>query len=193
MKKRGSLRDYSCFIWSFLFFVFFSYGDTVYSREEALKVINILQEIERYRAQSRQRSLTQAMITESELNSYIAYRIDVEREQIMKELRFKLLKGNKIEGKVFIDLSGQKIPGFLRPQMIIYFGGRIEVRDGRVKLDLRDLFIEDQRIEPRVVDLIISIASRAKKISTWSINDWFELPYGIKDLEIRRRAAVLFY
>lgn len=193
MKKRGSLRDYSCFIWPFLFFVFFSYGDTVYSREEALKVINILQEIERYRAQSRQRSLTQAMITESELNSYIAYRIDVEREQIMKELRFKLLKGNKIEGKVFIDLSGQKIPGFLRPQMIIYFGGRIEVRDGRVKLDLRDLFIEDQRIEPRVVDLIISIASRAKKISTWSINDWFELPYGIKDLEIRRRAAVLFY
>jgi hypothetical protein len=58
-------------------------------------------------------SIRKIVITESELNSYIAYRIETEKEKIMKEFRLKLYKKNRIEGKVLVDLRGQKIPKFL--------------------------------------------------------------------------------
>jgi len=170
-----------------------STGIQDYSLPEAQKVLKAIEKIEREQSSGNKDSLKKIVITESELNSYIAYRIETEKEEVVKELRLKLFKGDKIEGKVLIDLRGQEIPKFLRPQMTLYFEVKLEVKEGIVRFDFKDLFIEEQRVQLMTVDLIIYIGSKIKNTESWSINDWFELPYGIKDVETLRRKVAFYY
>ena len=132
-------------------------------------------------------------MTESELNSYIAYRIESEKEDIMKELRLKFLENNKIEGMVVIDLRGQALPKFLPPQMTFFLGGILEVDGKWVRINLKHLFLENQRIQPEILDLVIFIGSRIQNSEPFSLEDWFELPYGIKDIKTQERGIVFYY
>ena len=190
--KAGFARKIA-FGFLFLSLSILSTGIQDYSLPEAQKVLKAIEKIEREQSSGNKDSLKKIVITESELNSYIAYRIETEKEEVVKELRLKLFKGDKIEGKVLMDLRGQKIPKILRPQITLYFEAKLEIKDGRVRFDFKDLFLEDQRIQPMTVDLIIYIGSKITNTEPWSINDWFELPYGIKDVETLRRKAAFYY
>ena len=168
-------------------------GTQNYSRQEVEKVLKALEKIERETASGTLRSIQKISVTESEFNSYISYSIEEKKEKFLKELRIKLFKKNKIEGMVLIDLRGEKIPKFFRPQMTLYFRGKLEVKNGFVRLGLKDLFLEEQRIEPKILDLVIAFAAKIENFEVWSINDWYELPYGIKDIETQNHKAVVFY
>lgn len=176
-----------------LFLVIFASGNNRYSFREAMKVKNILDKIRAEQKEEAQRALKEIVITESEFNSYIAYLIEVNREKVMRELRLKLFKENKIEGKIFIDLTGQDIPKFLRPQMTFYFKGNFQVENGRAKINIKKLFLEDQPIPPLILDLIIYISSQIQNFEASSINDWYELPYGIINIETKRGRAIISY
>ncbi len=176
-----------------LFFFIYVYGNPDYSLEEAQKVLRLIERVQKEQLKPNVRKLRKVVLTESELNSYIAFRIEIEKEEVMKELRLKLFKDNSIEGKIFVDLRGQKLTKLLRPEMNLYFGGKIEVKDGRVRLAIKDLFLEDQPVQPMVLDLIIFIASRIDKTEASSINDWYELPYGIKDVKTDIGEAAFYY
>lgn len=177
----------------FLCFSILSFAIQNYSLPEALKVLKAIERIEREQSIGNKHSLREIIITESELNSYIAYRIEIEKEEIMRELHLKLFKGNKIEGKILIDLKGQELSKFLRPQMSLYFGGKLEVKNGVARVNIKELFLEEQRIEPMILELIISIAAKIENTEPWSINDWYVLPYGIKDIKTHRRKAIFYY
>jgi hypothetical protein len=177
----------------FLFFSTFTSGIQDYSRQEVDKVLKAIDRVERETATQTKRPLKKISITESELNSYIAYRIEKENEKFMKELRLKLFKNNKVEGIVLVDLRGERVPKFLRPQMTLYFGGKLEAKDGLVKFILKDLFLEEQRIDPKLLDFIVAFAAKIENYEVWSINDWWELPHGIKNVETENHKAVFFY
>jgi DNA-binding ferritin-like protein (Dps family) len=132
-------------------------------------------------------------ITESELNSYIAYRIETEKEEIMKELRLKLFEMNRIEGKIHIDLRGQDIPQFIRPEMDLFFAADIVVADGKAKLNLKEIFLGDEPIQPFIIDLIIAVSAKVNKVEATSITDWYELPYGIKNIKTQKGQAIFYY
>lgn len=170
-----------------------AFGVQDYSRQDVDKILKAIEKVERETARGTKRSLEKISVDESELNSYIAYRIEEENERFLKELRVKLFKKNKIEGKILVDLRGENIPKFLRPQMTLYFGGKLEVKNGMVKLVLKDLFLENQRIDPNVLDFVIALTAKIEKYEIWSINDWYELPYGIKDIETQNHKAIFFY
>jgi hypothetical protein len=176
-----------------IFLSFLAYGAQKYSQQEVDKVLKAIEKVERETAGQTKRPMKKISITESELNSYIAYRIEKKNEKFMKELRIKLFKKNKVEGMVLVDLKGERVPSFLRPQMSLYFGGKLEARDGLVKFILKDLFLEEQRIEPKVLDFIIAFAAKIENYEVWSINDWWELPHGLKDVETENHKAVFFY
>ncbi len=178
---------------SALLLLFFSSETQNYSRQEALRVVDTLQRIQAAQLQEHKGPLRQIVISESELNSYIAYRIEAEKEEIMKELHLKLFEENKIEGKMFIDLTGQEIPKVLQPQMTFYFAGKLQVEKAKVKLNIKKLFLEEQSIPVLVLDLIIYISSKIDGSQASSINDWYELPYGIKDLKTQPGQIVVFY
>jgi len=193
MKFRTLFTRKTAFIFILLSFSILSSGIQDYSLPEALKVLKAIDQMESEQSRRDKNPLKKIVITEKELNSYIAYRIETEKEEIMKELRLKLFKRNKIEGKVLIDLRGQKIPKFVRPQMTLFFGGRLEVKKGRARLNIKDLFLEDQRVKPTILDLILDLASKINNTEASSMNDWYELPYGIKDIKTNRRKAIFYY
>jgi hypothetical protein len=172
---------------------FLASGTQKYSPQEVNKVLKAIDRVERETATHIKRPLKKISVTESELNSYIAYLVEVKNEKFLKELRLKLLKKNKVEGIILIDLRGEKVPDFLRPQMTLYFGGKLEANEGLVRFILKDLFLEEQRIEPKVLDFIIAFAAKIGNYKVWSVNDWWELPHGIKDVETEAHKAVFFY
>ena len=180
-------------VFLFLSISIFSSGIQDYSLPEALKVLKAIEKIESEQPRADKSSLQKIVITESEFNSYIAYRIEKEKSEILKELRLKFLRKNKIEGKIFIDLKDQKIPKFLKPQMTLYFGGRLEVRDGKARINMKDLFLEGQRVQLMVIDFILYIQAKIDNQKASSIKDWYELPYGIKDIKTQRGKAVFYY
>ena len=193
MNFRTLFTRKTAFLFLLLSFSILSSGIQDYSFPEARKVLEAIDKMESEQSKENKDSLKKIVITEKELNSYIAYRIETEKEEIMKELRLKLFKRNKIEGKVLIDLRGQEIPEFIRPQMTLYFGGKLKVKKGRARLDIKDLFLEDQRVKPTILDVILNIASKINKTEASSMNDWHELPYGIKDIKTNRHKATFYY
>ena len=167
--------------------------DKSYSLKEVEKVFKLIAQIQQEQLVPNQGKLREVTVTESEFNSYIAYRIEVEKSDIMKELRLKLFNKNKIEGKIFIDLRGQELSGLLRPEMNLYFGGVLETQEGMVRLDLDSLYLEDQPIQPKILDMVIYFGSKIQGTEPFSLNDWFELPYGIKDVKTEKGRAVFYY
>jgi hypothetical protein len=164
-----------------------------YSLAEARKVLRFIDEIEAETQQPRRGPLRSVTVTESELNSYIAYRIETEKEEIMKELRLKIFAKNRIEGKIHIDLRGREIPSFIRPEMDVFFSANVLVSDRGVKIDLQKLFLGDEPIRPYIIDLVIAISAKLNNQPATSINDWYELPFGIKDIKTEKGRAVFYY
>ena len=156
-------------------------------------MFKIIGQMEQELLNKNQQKLRSVVVQESELNSYIAYRIEAEKEEIMKQLHLIILKNNKIEGKIHIDLRGQKIPDFLRPEMNIYFAGKVEVNNGQGRILMKKLFLEDQSIQPQILDAIIFIASKLQNYEPTSLYDWYELPFGIKDIKTKKQQAIFFY
>ena len=181
------------FAYLFLSFSIFSSGIQNYSLPEALKVLNAIEEIEREQSRADKKTIKEMVITESEFNSYVAYRIENEKAEILKEFRLKFIKRNKIEGKIFLDLEGQKAAKFLKSRMTLYFGGKLEVKDGQARFNMKDLFLEGQRIQVRVIDLVLYIQAKIENMEVTSIKDWYEIPYGIKDIKVHRGKAVFYY
>ena len=164
-----------------------------YSLQEVQKVLKAIAQMKREQFRADKDVLKKVAVTESELNSYIAYRIEVQKEEVMRELQLKLFPENRIEGRVLIDLEGQKLPKYLKPVMTFYFSGEVKVKDQKVKLDIKDLFLEGQRVQPMVLDLIIYIASKIENTEATSIDDWYELPYGIKNIVTEKGKATFYY
>ena len=77
--------------------------------------------------------------------------------------------------------------------MTFYMGGRLEVEKGKVRLNLKDLFLENQRIQPAVLDLVIFIGSKIQGTDSFSMSDWWDLPYGIKNIKIEQGKALFYY
>ena len=169
------------------------YSQSQYSIEEARRVLEIIGQLEQELLNKNQQKLRLVVVQERELNSYFAYRIEAEKEEIMKQLHLIILKNNKIEGKIHIDLRGQEIPDFLRPEMNIYFSGKVEVNNGKVRILMKKLFLEDQSIQPQILDAIIFIASKLQNDEPTSLYDWYELPFGIKDIKTKKQQAIFFY
>lgn len=192
------IRDYALlkliiFIFSFFSFSVVSASEKKYSVQEVQKVLKAIEKVSSEQLRGNRGMLKKILITEGELNSYIAYRIETEREEVMKELRVKLFPESRIEGKILIDLTGQKIQKFLRPRMTFYLDGKIKVKNEKVKLVIKKLFLEGQPIQPMILDLIIFIASKIENTEASSINDWYELPYGIKNIETKKCKAIFYY
>jgi len=164
-----------------------------YSLQEARKVLAAIDRIEAETQQPWAGPLRSFTVSESEFNSYIAYRIENEQEEIMKELRLKLFDNNKIEGKIHIDLRGQDIPRFIRPEMDVFFAADLLAANGQAKIDMKELFLGDEPIRPMILDLVIAISARLNNVKATSISDWYELPYGIKEIKTEKGKATFFY
>ena len=164
-----------------------------YPLREAQKVLNLIEKIQQEQREKGSHEIRNVVVTESELNSYIAHRIESENEEILRELRLKIFDRNRIEWKIVVDLRGANLPKILKPRMNFFMGGKLDVEEGYVRLNLKDLFLEDQRIQVSVFDLVIFIGSKLAGNESFNMNDWWELPYGIKNIQTQQGKATFYY
>jgi len=191
--KKKSIIVFLCMVLFLFSFFLFSEDSSKYSLQEVRKVLGLIEKIEADQLRKNNHELKKVEVTESELNSYIAYRIEIENEEVMKELRLKMFEDNKLEGKIFVDLKGQNLPRFLRPEMTFYAGGKVEVKNGKLRFLIKKLFFEDVPVDPKILDLIILVASKIQNFEASNLSDWYDIPYGIRDIKTKRGKAIFYY
>ncbi|MBD3415366.1 MAG: hypothetical protein GF421_13175 [Candidatus Aminicenantes bacterium] len=179
-------------LWWGIFGLDTNWAQSPYSLEEALKVLKLIEKVNAVKDNDYSGPLRQVKVTESELNSYLAFRLEHE-EDVMKELKLKLFEENRIEAKVVLRFQGKGLPSLLMSRMIFYFDGVIRVKDGMVRLRIRELYLNQEPVDPLLLDTVIYLSSQFLGTENNSLKDWYELPYGIKDVRIQRSAAIFSY
>ncbi len=136
------------------------------------------------------RSLT---FSEAELNAYAACRVEVEGGPYVKAAEFKLLAGNRIEGRIAIDLGKPQASGIMAQKQDLLFAARVDAEDGKIRITMDKLYLGTQAIAPAFVDVIIGVVSRLQGVEPTSLNDWYDLPPGVLRLESRPGQVVVIY
>lgn len=138
-------------------------------------------------------AIRSAMFTEAEFNAYVVCRLDAENEPFVKAAEFKLLANDRIEGRITIDLGDRQTSGLIPKRQDLLFSAGIETRDGKIKVSIDKLFLGTQPIAPSIVDVIIGILSRLQGVEPTSLEDWYDLPPGVRRLESRPGQVVVYY
>lgn len=163
------------------------------ARADALKVLQIIETIRTESGTTPPIRSRSVAISERELNAYIAYRIETEKQDILKDLRLKLFPGNKIEGLAVIDLRDRKLPAFIKPMMNITFAGVVESQPGKARIRFESLYLEQQRIQTALLDMVVATVAELDGTEPVRLDDWYELPYGIVGLETGQGRLVAAY
>jgi len=140
------------------------------------------------RPQPGSRSLT---FSEAEFNAYAACRL--ENEAYVKSAVLKLLAGNKVEGRIGIDLGKPQASGLVPQKQDLLFAAHFETQGGKIRIDMDSLYLGTQPIAPSFIDLVIGIVSRLQGVEATTLADWYDLPRGVLRLETRPGQVVLFY
>jgi hypothetical protein len=132
-------------------------------------------------------------LSEADLNAYIAYWLASEGEKYVKACEVRLLAGNRIEGKLVIELGGAGGLSLIPSRSDLLFSAGVTTEGGRIKINMDSLFLGTQRLSPTLIDVIIAVASKLEGVKPTSLSDWYALPYGIQRMETRPGRLILFY
>lgn len=136
------------------------------------------------------RSLT---FTEAELNAYAACRLEDDGEQYVKSAEFKLLAGDRIEGRLAIDLGKPQVSGLVPQKQDLLFAAHVETRAGKIRINMDSLYLGTQALSPAFIDIVIGVVSRLQGLEPTSLRDWYDLPPGVQRLESRPGQVVVIY
>ena len=136
------------------------------------------------------RSLT---FSEAELNAYAACRLEDEGDPYVKTVELKLLAGNRIEGRISIDLGKPQASGLMAQKQDLLFAARVDTEDGKIRIAMDKLYLGTQAIAPAFIDIIIGVVSRLQGVEPTSLKDWYDLPPGVMRLESRPGQVVVIY
>ncbi|HMA53714.1 MAG TPA: hypothetical protein VKT17_04605 [Acidobacteriota bacterium] len=170
-------------------------------RAKAAGIFAALEKIELEAARARSRAVPPSpqpgpgsrslVFSEDELNAYAACRL--ENEPYVKAAVLKLLAGDKVEGRITIDLGKPPASGLVPQKQDLLFAARIETRDGKIRINMDKLFLGAQAISPGFVDIVIGIVSRLQGLEPTTLSDWYDLPPGVLRLESRAGQVVVIY
>lgn len=160
---------------------------------EAQRVFDALDRLRRAAAQPPPARLRSIVLTDQELNAYIGYRIRSEKAGALRDLRLKVFPGNRVEGLMFFDLTKIGAPSFLPATLRFYFSGRLNCRDARMKFEVQELFLEFKPVPVFLLNMAFYIASKTQKHGPAGLADWYELPWGIKDIAGETGRIILRY
>jgi hypothetical protein len=169
----------------------FLIGATDQMTREALKVEHLLGTIERQSPRAGAGDLS-VMVTESELNAYIAYRLAQEKAQI-NGLDVDLLPNNHVQGNISLDAQDLSLDAILGEYLNFHVKGILVARNGAARLDLISVQLNGRPVKPQVLDFVLDTAARYGGADPGSSDGWYELPKGIKRIAVRQDRAILYY
>jgi hypothetical protein len=162
-------------------------------RDRALKVVAALEKLETEQARAPSRTGRSYLVSESDLNAWIAYRMATEAEKYVRSCELKLLEGDRAEGRLVIDLTGTPAAALFGSRADIFFAASAESRDGKIRITMESLFLGSQRLSPDVLDTIIGLVAGLEGKPATSLKDWYPLPYGIRRLQSGTGRLVCLY
>ena len=170
-------------------------------RAKAAGIFAALEKIELEAARTRSRAVPPSpqagpgsrslVFSEDELNAYAACRL--ENEPYVKAAVLKLLAGDKVEGRITIDLGKPQASGLVPQKQDLLFAARIETHDGKIRINMDKLYLGAQAISPGFVDIVIGIVSRLQGLEPTTLSDWYDLPPGVLRLESRAGQVVVIF
>lgn len=161
--------------------------------QDALRVSQLIQTISNTPPAAAGDTPRSVKVKEREINAYIAQRIKQENEKILKQLEIKLLDDNRIKGSVGFDLTGLNMLNLLPEQLDFRFDGRLEAQDRKARFNVQSLHLDDQLIQPAVLDMVIAAIAGIYGTQPSSVNDWYVLPYDIQRVDVRKGMATIYY
>ena len=168
-------------------------GGTVPPNPEAQKVFDAFALLRRAAIQAPAPGKRTIVLTDAELNAYIAYRIKTEKSNVLRDLRLHIFPENMVEGQMFLDLSKIGAPSFLKPALQFYFSGRLTTQNARIKFEVKSLYLGYQSVPIFLLDAAFFIASKTQKHGPAGLADWYELPLGLKDISTETGRVVFHY
>ena len=162
-------------------------------KDRALKVIALLEKLERDKARNPARPGGSATVSEAELNAWIAYRIETEGERYVRSCELRLQDGNRAEGKLVLDLSRTPAAAFLASEAELFFSATAETEQGKIRITMEKLFLGSQRLSPAFLDTVIGIVAGLEGQPAQGLHDWHPLPYGIQRLESQAGRLICHY
>lgn len=156
--------------------------------DDVLSIINFLEEAASF---SREKGRFQGLVAEFSQEQVSAFfeHLFSEDNPGLKSLRLKLAPRNRVEGWVILDLSSQGLSG----EYNIYFAARLEQEGRRVRLSFSSLFLETQRVQPELINVLIDLVARARGLEARHLEDWYDLPEGIAGVETGAGSLLVYY
>ena len=173
-----------------------SWGQKKFAAEDQAKVQKVLKLIERLEKEALEpqpRPWKEVVLTEEELNAYIAYRLRTEQVEMLQDLQIKLLDNNLIEGKAVFDLSGENLPDFVPRTAVIFFSTVFRVEGGKIYFDFKKIFLGSQELPVDFVSEMIKQIALAHHAPPEGLNRSYALPFGLKDIKSRKGLAIFYY
>ncbi len=168
-------------------------GLTVGEQAKLQKVLQTIEMIEKANLDPKPRPLKQAILTEDELNAYIAYRLRTEPVELLQELRLKLLDDNHLEGKAIFDLSQENLPSFFPKIAILFFSTIFRIQEGKISFEFKKVFLGSQELSIDFVSEMIKQIAIAHNALPEGLNRSYDLPFGIKDIKSKKGLAIFYY
>lgn len=156
--------------------------------QDALRVENLLKTIETQPSGLEGKSST-TEVTEKEINAYIAYSIAREQSPYIHSVKVALLENNQVRGH--IKCNGTVV--FLDEDLSLDFKGILHTREGLARLDLTELRLDGQPMDPQLLDSIVKSIGSSNGGPPAGIEDWYEMPKGIKRVITKNGKAILYY
>lgn len=160
--------------------------------KNALKVQHILKTIERHQPRPNQKELT-AEVTQTELNDYIAFRLAREKNTAVRRLNVILLENNFVSGTARLDAKSIGLGVLFGDVLNIDFMGAVQSRDGSARMHWRTLKLNGQSVNPDMLDTVVQAAAQYNGAKTRSIQDWYEMPKGVKRINVQKNRATALY
>ncbi|MCX7973148.1 MAG: hypothetical protein N3B16_01420 [Candidatus Aminicenantes bacterium] len=157
------------------------------------RVLEIIAQMEKANLSSQSRPLKEAIVTEDELNAYLAYRIKTEPLEMVQEVKLKLFEGNYIEGRVILDLNQEKLPDFVPKIAVLFFSATFKIESGKIYFDFKKIFLGAQELPVNFVSEIIKQIDLAHGNSPEGLNRSYVLPFGLKDIKSKKGLAIFYY
>jgi len=162
-------------------------------RGRALKVVEALEKLEAEQTRAPSRAGRSYVVSEADLNAWIAYRIATEMEKYVRSCELKLLDGDRAEGRLVIDLGGTPAAVLFPSRVDFFFAASAESRDGKIRITMERLFLGTQRLSPDFIDTVIGVVAGLEGKPATSLKDWYPLPYGIRRLQSGAGRLVCHY
>jgi len=160
--------------------------------KNALKVQHTLKKIEKHHQRSGQKAQT-AVVSQTELNDYIEFRLAREKDIAISDIDVTLLDRNHVGGIARLDSKSMGLELLFGDKLIIDFKGLVESRMGSARMNWHKVRLNGQSVNPEMLDKLIQTAAHYNGTRARSIRDWYEMPKGIKRVVVQNRRATLHY